>query len=186
MLGDIVIKYESGIAGPGAISQNPKDPGGTSYGLFQLAANGGLLQKFVNASIFYDRLSAVPLNTREFQAAWQQIAKSFPAEFGIDQRCFALKNLFLPASLLAAYNNFCTAQDCVAEAVFSIAVQHRGYQEIIYGAAGQLDPIAQVRSLYKSRIAYVTSLNLEPSLKDALLKRYAAEESEVLVLAQSA
>ena len=50
MLGDVSAKYESGNGGAKTISSGTGDPGGVSYGSYQLASKTGTLEAFLKAS----------------------------------------------------------------------------------------------------------------------------------------
>lgn len=184
MIGHIAEKFESANQGPGLIADNPKDPGGASFGIYQLSLKSGTLREFVNTSIFRDRLSDKVLGTPEFKTVWKQIAQGFPFEFRSDQYVFVFQRLFLPVTLLAAYSNYLTSSTKVQEALFSIAVQHHNYPEIIYGAIAASDAETQVMALYKSRAEYVSKLKLDPMILKSLLLRYSTEEKEILQLTE--
>ena len=47
MLGDLSAKYESS-GDPGSVSSGYQDPGGKSYGAYQLSSNAKSLQSFLN------------------------------------------------------------------------------------------------------------------------------------------
>ena len=79
------------------------DPGGASYGCYQLASNlppvmpngkarksasGSTLSTFIRQSRFKNRLLGLKPATPEFDAAWVAIAKEHPEEFREDQHEF--------------------------------------------------------------------------------------------------
>ena len=106
-LGKTSEKFESGGRGPGVINayngKAANDPGGASYGCYQLASNlppvmpngkarksaaGSTLSSFIRQSRFQSRLLGLKPATPEFDAAWTAIAKEFPQEFRDDQHDF--------------------------------------------------------------------------------------------------
>src|SRR5690349_2981283 len=85
-LGALSAKYETGGRGPGVVSTGAGDPGGVSYGSYQMATRMGVPQKFVTQSGFpwltdFQNLTA---GTADFTACWKRIATNETDAF---QKC---------------------------------------------------------------------------------------------------
>ena len=52
MLGELSAKYETGGRGPGTVSTGSGDPGGVSYGSYQMATKTGTVARFVGQKGF--------------------------------------------------------------------------------------------------------------------------------------
>lgn len=80
MLGELSALYESN-GDPGCISDGYGDPGGKSYGTYQLSSNAGSLQAYIewlqdNGYWFGKELNQYELTSAEFDAAWEWLAES--------------------------------------------------------------------------------------------------------------
>lgn len=91
----VAAKSESNM-NPGAISRNPNDPGGASYGMYQFASKTGTLADYIKNSKYKTELSSTTLASAEFDAIWQKIATLDPEGFAKDQRDYILKSHFNP------------------------------------------------------------------------------------------
>ncbi|HEX8535822.1 MAG TPA: LysM domain-containing protein [Cystobacter sp.] len=83
-LGSLSRKYEA--RGPGTVSTGKGDHGGVSYGSYQFATNNGSAQSFVNSlrtshPDYHAALSGHAPGTKEFSAAWKQLAAKDPKGF---------------------------------------------------------------------------------------------------------
>lgn len=175
-LGFISERFESGNAGPGTISNSEGDPGGKSYGIYQLAKLTLMSYRAVAAFNFPGALYDAT-----FDCAWTETAIDYPVEFALDQHLYITKKLYLPNILLAKSLGYYTASRKIQEAVFSIAVQHGKAAKIIKDAyVDNMDVDSQIRKLYEKRSEYVSGLSLSPALKQALQRRYQEEVCEVL------
>jgi len=176
-LGFVSEHFESGGFGPGIISHMADDPGGKSYGTYQLS-KVTLLEYLRESSFkFYD--SVVFSST--FDDEWLEIAKEYPNEFALDQHLYVTKKMYLPNILFAKSIGYNTGGRKIQESVFSIAVQHGKAKQIIKDAyVDNTDVDSQIRKLYEVRSAYVNALELTASLKQALLSRY--EKELIMVL----
>lgn len=184
LLGDITIKYEGTIKEPGIIIDNPDDPGGKSYGPFQLSLNAGTLGKYIQGSQYAYFFKGLTPGSNEFDKAWLDISKVYGREFMEEQREYIKKKFFVPAERYAKQQGFSTELRAIQEALFSIAVQHGGYKSIIkmarkiYEGTG---PKGQIKALYTARNQYVQSLHTLPDhIKSAIYNRYKLEYEDIL------
>ena len=186
-LGDISAYFESGNTerSVGTISYNKSDPGGKSYGKYQIATNTGTLKKYIAWSVFTSEFQGVHPASSEFDAIWKRLAEEHPIEFEQDQYLFIVQTHYKPVERAAAPLGFDINNLGVQEALFSIGVQHGGYKIILKEAVtlkakGQ----SQVEALYNARKSYVNKLALNQQIKDALQKRYDKELKIVQILAR--
>lgn len=180
-LGYISEQFESGGLGPGAISNVPDDPGGKSYGIYQLSRL--TFYQYVNQAPF--KFEGQPF-TEEFDRDWIATAKNYTEEFRLDQYLFITKKLYLPVVILARSLGYATNSRKIQEALYSIAVQHGGASKIITVAFSATAKVKeQVALLYKERLAYVKRLSLSDRLKLVLENRYECELAAVMCVAES-
>jgi hypothetical protein len=78
-LGRLSEKYESGNRGPGTVSSGKGDPGGVSYGTYQLSSKVGRADAFVK-KYYPEEFKGMKAGTPEFTARWQQLAKDAPKQ----------------------------------------------------------------------------------------------------------
>lgn len=93
MLGSVSAKEESN-ANPGSISSGTGDLGGRSYGAFQFSSKMGIAQDYVKNSKYKDRFEGLEIGSKEFNEAWQNLAKEDPEGFYADQQAYAEKNFY--------------------------------------------------------------------------------------------
>lgn len=129
-LGSLSEQYESGGRGPGTVANNPGDPGGASYGTYQLASNTGTLGAFINSSDgqpYASELSGLQPGTAAFDQAWAGIANRDPSGFEQAQHSFIQATHYDPAvDHLRNTMGFdvSSRSRAVQNAVWSTAVQH--------------------------------------------------------------
>src|SRR4051794_2082524 len=76
-LGKLSEKYESGNRGPATVSSGKGDPGGVSYGTYQLASKVGRADAFVK-KYYADEFKGLKGGTPEFTARWKELAEKDP------------------------------------------------------------------------------------------------------------
>lgn len=182
-LGSISSKYESGSGGPGTISTGKGDPGGASYGTYQLASRTGTLQSFLKTSGYQSQFKGMQPGTAPFNAQWKDLAGSDP-KFGDAQHSFIEKNNFAPVRSYADKLGI-PATPGVNEALWSMGVQHGKATSIVSKAgiqSGMPEPQI-INKLYDARSDYVRGLDsLSPGMKQNVLDRYDQERQDVLGL----
>lgn len=144
VLGSLSEEYESGKRGPGTVSGGENDPGGVSYGVYQLASKAGTCAAFVRSE---GKPWAAELSTGEpgsaaFSAAWDAIAKREPDKFRSAQHAFIERTHYRPV-VSAVEDRKAIDLDARCEAVrnmvWSCAVQHRGAPNILITAVDKVD-----------------------------------------------
>jgi hypothetical protein len=73
-LGTLSEKYESGNRGPSTVSTGKGDPGGVSYGTYQLASKIGRADEFVKKH-YPDEFKGLKGGTEEFTKRWKELAE---------------------------------------------------------------------------------------------------------------
>ncbi len=183
-LGFISQKYESGKLGCGAASSGKDDPGGVSYGTYQLASNTGTLQKFLKASKYYLKFAGMAPGSTAFNAKWKELANDIA--FCDAQHNFIKATHFDPVVKLYAVALELARSCAIDEALWSMSVQHSyaGVVKIIDAAEAAIPDnytdIDMIHALYKARSNYISGLNLKDNIKASLLKRYKAEMAEII------
>lgn len=164
-LGSLSERYESGGRGPGTVSGGQGDPGGVSYGTFQLASKTGTVAAFVrNEGAAWPSLGRFPPGSAEFSAAWRSVAGREPGAFEAAQHAFIERTHYRPtvgAVKAATGVDLDAYPDAVRDAVWSMAVQHGKAAELIRRALS--DPSAStpeglLRAFYAVRSSYVAGL----------------------------
>lgn len=187
-LGALSERYESGGNGPGTVSTGRGDPGGVSYGLYQLASRTGTAGAFVKAEgSAWPELAKYAPGTRQFSNVWQGIADRQPDAFTRAQHAFIKRTHYDPA---VAKVRKATGVDldkrhaAVRDAVWSVAVQHGGAAKILIEALGYAlrdDDDSLINAIYDAREAYVSRLRTLPAKTlNSLLNRYRQERKDAL------
>lgn len=142
-LGAIAERYESGGRGPGTVSTGAGDPGGLSYGVYQLSSNAGTLQKFLaNEGKSYAGELGAGIGGERFNTAWKAIAARDPQGFRAAQHAFIDRTHYQPAvaGVKAATGLDLSSRHAAArEATWSTSVQHGGAQGVLNAAIRKTD-----------------------------------------------
>lgn len=187
--GDVAAYFESGNRPRSVetISYNASDPGGKSYGKFQLSVRSGTLKKYIAWSRFNDKFKYANPGSKEFDKIWVTVAQDKPKEFEDDQHEFIELTHFKPVQRYAKLQGFDTDNFAINEALFSIGVQHGGFKSIIDQAV-RLRTCARpsvkedIENLYKARDIYVGRIGLPKNIENALHNRYKKELAMVTAL----
>ena len=130
-IGYLSSKYESGGAGPGTISSGKNDPGGVSYGAYQLSYNKKTLQGFLasDENLWARDFAGLKPKTPAFDKKWKEIAAQEPGLFRDAQFSYMYRTKYL-ADVDTVKNatgiDLDALPDSIRAAVFSMAVQHGG------------------------------------------------------------
>ncbi|MEZ5744008.1 MAG: hypothetical protein R3D89_09900 [Sphingomonadaceae bacterium] len=195
-LGALSERYESGGRGAGTVSGGQGDPGGVSYGTYQLASRTGTAAKFVasEGKPWARELRDAP-GSSGFSAAWREIAvNNEPEAFGEAQHAFIKRTHYDPvvkavrAKTGVDLDGFPHA---LRDVVWSLAVQHGGAARIIQSAiakAGAGDAGALIEAIYAERTAYVLRVAGRSgragrrTLESVTRNRYPAELRDALAM----
>jgi murein DD-endopeptidase MepM/ murein hydrolase activator NlpD len=200
-LGALSAKYETGGRGPGTVSTGSGDPGGVSYGSYQMATKMGTVSRFVTQPGFpwrqdFQNLSA---GTAQFTSCWKRIATEQTAEFQKCQHEYIKKTHYdlLVAKILNEDKlDVNTRSRALQDVVWSTAVQHGGASSIVHRACATLsckqsDPDYDkqlISAIYAERgrrkpdgnLAYFSKSS--PSVQTGVANRFKSEEKDALAM----
>jgi hypothetical protein len=147
--GRLSAREETAGRGPGTVSTGVNDPGGVSYGSYQLSSNRGQVQAFLRSdegSRWARELQGAAPGTRPFQQRWQQIAARDPEAFHAAQHDYIGRTHYLPAVTAVRRNtgvDLDSMPEAVRDAAWSASVQHGTAATVLTGAVERAD--ARVR-----------------------------------------
>ena len=173
-IGNLAEKYEVGNKGPGYISDGNKwDPGGDSYGSYQLATKTGTLTGYLKTNSPY----VAELNlSKAFNTTWKNIAIRDPKGFKQSQFDYVKTISYDPcrkyADKIGMIDTF-----AVNSALFSISNQHGGWKKVLNAAGVNKNEKEQIVSLYEARKNYVMGLkSLSAKLKKNIVEQRCVQE----------
>jgi len=185
------------LSASATVSNGRFDPGGVSYGAWQLASNAGQPQAFLNSpwgSPWASQFTGLDPTVRggAFGTQWQLTALTGGADFFDAQRQFMVATHYDPvvAKVMDATGLDINAQsDGVREAVFSMATQHGRAADLVTQAVenlqGTISPsdsgydVALVNELYDVRTSYALKY-ATPGNVAGILNRYSWERTQAL------
>lgn len=200
-LGKLSAKYETGGRGPGTVSSGAGDPGGVSYGSYQMASKMGVPTRFVTQAGFrwlqdFQNLAA---GTSQFTAVWKRIAAEQPDAFQEAQHAYIKKTHYdlLVAKILSDDNlDVNTRSGALQNVVWSTAVQHGPATPIVHRACSNVscpttDPKYDellIRAIYAERgrkkpdgnLAYFSKSS--PNVQTGVSNRFKNELQDALVM----
>lgn len=195
-LGSLSAEFESGGRGPGTVSGGQGDPGGVSYGTYQLASKTGTAAAFVAAEgAAWQQLRAAAPGTPAFSSVWKDIAAREPEAFDAAQHAFIERTHYRPVVERVKAKtgvDLDLRTQAVRDATWSAAVQHGGAVDILADAIGKVGPSARddalLRAIYARRSDYVRAIagrNTGAERKTLLSivdNRYPAELAKALAM----
>jgi hypothetical protein len=161
-LGKLSEKYESGGRGPGTVSSGKGDPGGVSYGTYQLASKVGRADEFVKR-YYPDEFKGLKGGSDEFTKKWKELAKRSPEGLRANEHAFIKETHYDPQvrKLEKELKLDVTKRGAaLRDVVWSVAVQHGPNTDVIVAAAkpllkdAKLDDVtdeALIRAVYAER-----------------------------------
>jgi hypothetical protein len=147
-LGRLSAKYESGSRGPEMVSTGKGDPGGVSYGTYQLASALGNADRFVQkhfASIFKGLKGGTP----EFTEVWKKTVAKNPQAFHRKEHEYIKETHYDPQVKLIEKELGITLDKrsaALRDVVWSCAVHHGPNSKLILTAAKNLPPTTDLKS----------------------------------------
>lgn len=200
-LGALSAKYETGGRGPGTVSTGAGDPGGVSYGSYQMASKMGTVARFVGQAGFpwaQDFKGLAP-GTAQFTAVWKRIATEQTSKFQEAQHAFIKGSHYdlLAAKILDEDKlDVNTRSRALQDVVWSTAVQHGGATSIVHRACAALscatsDPTYDkqlICAIYAERgrkkpdgnLAYFSKSS--PSVQTGVANRFRNEQQDALTM----
>ena len=143
-LGGLSEQYETGGRGPGTVSSGIDDPGGVSYGTYQLATSHGRPQEFLasEGSAWAPEFAALAPGSVAFSATWREIAAREPQAFGDAQHGFIRRTHHdVQVGRVATDTglDISTRSQAVQDAVWSTAVQHGPANNVVITAVREVE-----------------------------------------------
>jgi murein DD-endopeptidase MepM/ murein hydrolase activator NlpD len=200
-LGKLSAKYETGGRGPGTVSSGAGDPGGVSYGSYQMASKMGVPTRFVSQAGFrwlqdFKNLTA---GTSPFTAVWKRIAAEQTDAFQAAQHAYIKKTHYdvLVAKILSDDKlDVNTRSGALQNVVWSTAVQHGPGTPIVHRACTNVscpttDPRYDellIRAIYAERGRKKSDGNLayfsksSPNVQAGVSNRFKNELQDALVM----
>ena len=200
-LGTLSAKYETGGRGPGTVSTGAGDPGGVSYGSYQMATKMGTVARFVaQAGFAWARdFQGLAPGTAQFTAVWKRIATDQTADFQNAQHSYIKQTHYdlLAAKVLTEDAvDVNTRSRALQDVIWSTAVQHGGATPIVHRAITSLtcatsDPTYDkqlICAIYAERgrkkpdgnLAYFSKSS--PGVQAGVSKRFKNEEQDALAM----
>jgi len=198
-LGQLSEKYESGGRGPATVSTGVGDPGGVSYGTYQLASKVGRADEFV-AKYYPDEFKDLKGGTPAFTAKWKALAAADPKALHAKEHEYIRVSHYEPqaAKLLKDVPlDVAKRSAALRDVVWSTAVQHGPKTDVIVVAlkpllaATKIDDVADeaiIKAVYAERGRPTADGKLArfPRVSDAwipgLTKRFQNEQADALKL----
>jgi hypothetical protein len=206
-LGQLSERFESGGRGVGAVSSGSGDPGGVSYGVWQLSSRAGTAAAFVAAegARWDAEFGGTMPGSAAFTAAWKRIAAREPEAFAEAQHGFIRRTHYRPAVDAVRRRtglDLDTRHPAVRDVTWSIAVQHGGAADILVAAVAAadagldrrataydrrlVDAAYDQRSAYVLRVAARSSAGVRRTLENMARSRYPAEHAAALAMLEDA
>jgi hypothetical protein len=172
-LGALSERFESGGRGPGTVSGGAGDPGGASYGIWQLSSRAGTAAGFIagEGARWAGEFAGTPPGSAEFTAAWKAIAVREPQAFAEAQHAFVARTHYRPAVAAVLQRtglDLDARQPAVRAVAWSVAVQHGGAATILVAGVNRADAApgreapaydrALIEAIFAERSSYVLRL----------------------------
>ena len=204
-LGQLSEKYETGGRGASTVSGGVGDPGGVSYGSYQMTSkpNGGTVARFVSEPNFpwRDEFTNLTPGESSFTTKWKEIANSHTQAFQDTQHDYIKQTHFDP--LVKKINNddgldVTTRSHALQDVVWSTSVQHGKNTSVVHraletlrsgGALDVADPKFDsklITAIYAERGRKDAEGNLvyfrrsSPAVQKGVAKRFVNEEADAL------
>ncbi len=139
-LGALSEKYESGGRGPATVSSGVGDPGGVSYGTYQLASKIGRADEFVKKH-YAKEFEGLKGGSDEFTKKWKELAKADPDGLKAKEHDFIRETHYDPqvAKVLKDVKLDVSKQSAaLRDVVWSVAVHHGPNTDVITTATKSL------------------------------------------------
>ncbi len=201
-LGYVSAKYESN-GNAGSVSNPGGDPGGKSYGTWQLSLNQGSLERFVNwlnengyeAGKYLTKVDGmnphnVQIASAEFDKLWENAADKFGESFYNAQKAFIKENYYDVTSNQLLNDGFDANNhsNALRQAIWSTSVQHgpstaTDIVEEALNTNGVYTEEDIIKAIYDIRGRYIKNDSYLPQdIKDSVLDRYFGDDGELNAL----
>lgn len=210
MLGRLSEKYETGGRGPGTVSGGIGDPGGASYGSYQMTSkpNGGTVARYISQPQFpwrgeFDNLEP---GSDAFTEKWKEIADNDADKFQDSQHDYIKRTHFDPFVAKIKRDDsldVTTRYYALQDVIWSTAVQHGANNSVVHralsalksnGAVDVADPEFDsklIRAIYAERGRKDADGNLvyfrrsSSAVQQGVAKRFVNEEMDALKMLEN-
>lgn len=191
-LGALAISYESSGGGVKTVSSGKGDPGGVSYGRFQIDSRSGTMAAFLvspEGRPFAKYFKGFQSGSDKFSEAYLKLSKTQPKALGNAEQRFIFQTHYEPALHNALQLGFKVKDRGLQEAIYSGAVQHGRFKLILEQAASSakdfpdLSARDQIKLLYQAREQYVMK-HVSHKIRPWLIKRYKKEMVQALKISE--
>jgi LysM repeat protein len=204
-LGALSERYETGGRGPGTVSSGRGDPGGVSYGVYQLAGNLGRPQQFLanEGRAWAAEFGGSSPGSAAFTTAWKAIAAREPESFAAAQHAYIERTHYqvqVEHVKDATGLDLSTRSAALKDVAWSTSVQHGPQSQVIVRAMarvaaqgvsptdGQAYDRALINAVYDERgkrgadgtLAYFTSASAD--VQASVAHRFASERRDALAM----
>ncbi|CAN5381997.1 hypothetical protein BH11PLA2_BH11PLA2_49270 [soil metagenome] len=148
VLGKLSEKYESGNRGPATVSTGKGDPGGVSYGTYQLASKIGRADQFVQR-YYKDEFKGLKGGSDEFTKVWKDLAQRDPKGLRANEHAFIKETHYDPQVRKITTElklDLASRSAALRDVVWSVAVQHGPQTDVITTA---LKPLLTTQTIDK-------------------------------------
>ncbi|MEW5988028.1 MAG: WXG100 family type VII secretion target [Chloroflexota bacterium] len=197
-LGSLSEKYETGGRGPGTVSSGSGDPGGVSYGLYQMTSRGGgTVAKFLQSpegAPYAAEFAGLTPGSEAFTQKWQEIAAREPGKFGDAQHAYIQKTHYDPLVSKVSKEtglDVSTRSAVLRDVIWSTSVQHGPSTSLVNRALAGRNPATLsdeeiVKSIYAERgrtdangnLVYFS--NSSRSVQQGVANRFRREQQDAL------
>lgn len=139
-LGKLSEKYESGGRGPGTVSTGKGDPGGVSYGTYQLASKIGRADEFVK-KYYPKEFEGLKGGTPEFTRVWKELATKDAKALHANEHAFIKETHYDPQVRKIEKDlklDVTKRSAAFRDVVWSVAVHHGPNTDVVTAAAKPL------------------------------------------------
>ncbi len=147
-LGRLSAKYESGGRGPEMVSTGKGDPGGVSYGTYQLASALGNADRFVQKH-FASTFKGLKGGTPEFTEVWKKTVAKNPKAFHRKEHQYIKETHYDPQVKLIEKElgiDLDKRSSALRDVVWSCAVHHGPNSKLIVTASKNLPSTIDIKS----------------------------------------
>jgi type VI secretion system (T6SS) spike protein VgrG3 len=196
-LGALSAKYESGNRKSGTVSSGKGDPGGISYGSYQLASKVGTAQRFAD-QYYPEWFHGTKPGSDEFSALWKKLAAEREPELAAYEHLFIADTHYQPfADRLRRELHFDVDahSNALRDVAWSTAVQHGAGNKIFQQAlekaieenrVNQLSDAEIISLIYEERGRVnpdgksVYFSRSSPKVQESVRKRFKNEQQDAL------
>ena len=171
ILGKLSEQFETGGRGAGTVSGGQGDPGGVSYGSYQMTSKpgGGTARRFVTHKDcpFRSNFANLAPGTPPFSSVWKSLAKSNSEEFQASQHEYIKRTHFDPLVQKIINEdglNVLTRSHTLQDVIWSTAVQHGPGSTIPHRALAKVNMGPENKGFDKS---FITAIYEERGRKNA-------------------